>query len=621
MIAPLALRLSRVLPLRHLALRDGIVEAALMGINPSFLTRMSSNRLRRYSLAIAAVAVAFLVNSALHPLVGDRAGYVLLFPAVAFSAWYCGIGPSIVATLLALVGSTYGFVPAIQPFHVFTVAEVVRALVFLASCAAIVALGELRRRENERLRSQQGELERRVQERTADLDTANGNLRELSARLLQLQDDERRRIARELHDSVGQTLAALAMNLSAVRLDVERLTKTAHTLTDSENLVREMSSEVRTISHLLHPPLLDEAGLVSALRWYVEGFAVRSKINVELDLPENFGRLPRESETAIFRVVQECLTNIHRHSESPIAKIRLRQRDHEVLVEIADKGKGIPPEKKEAMATSGTPGVGIRGMRERLRQLGGALEINSNGTGTVVTARLPIPEASSTTKAAPVPLIRSGVTTTDQCVLSLQLAHLAAISQSHRDHFPCTHNSSTESPRVHCCFCPTAPESGQQISWSAAPGGSYEKHKIHGRGCIRIVRPAHFGFRPDGGHPGNRPLRLHRRKADAGGGRLPRHHQRSVTAAGGPRRWTRRCYRIHQLHRWRAQPGPDSPAGLSSLWESPLPLGSMDWRSKSWATSCSRRRQNWSMRGQRSRSRRSCWRRGCRTSRQQPRTN
>jgi len=372
-----------------------------MGTNPSFLTRMSSNSLRRYALAVAAVAVAFLVNSALHPLVGDRTGYVLLFPAVAFSAWYCGIGPSIVATLLALVGSTYGFIPPIQPFRVFTVAEFVRALVFLCSSAAIVAMGESRRRQNERLRNEQGALEKRVQERTADLDTANGNLRELSARLLQLQDDERRRIARELHDSVGQTLAALAMNLSAVRLDVERLTTIAHALTDSENLVRDMSTEVRTISHLLHPPLLDEAGLASALRWYVEGFVLRSKIKVELDLPEDFGRLPRESETAIFRVVQECLTNIHRHSESPLARIRLRHRGHEVLVEIADKGKGIPPEKMQQLASTGAPGVGIRGMRERLRQLGGTLEINSNGTGTVVVVHLPITETSSPAKALP----------------------------------------------------------------------------------------------------------------------------------------------------------------------------------------------------------------------------
>jgi signal transduction histidine kinase len=318
-----------------------------MGINRSLFRRILAGnfagKFRRYGLATAAVAAAFLISSALHPLVEDRVGYVLLFPAVAFSAWYCGIGPSVFATVLAVLGATYGFTPSIQPFRVLTLEELVRALAFLCSAVIVVAMGESRRRHNEKLRNEQGELERRVSDRTADLDTANQNLRELSARLLQLQDDERRRIARELHDSVGQMLAALTMNLSTVRLDVERLVKTAHALSDSENLVQEMSTEVRTISHLLHPPLLDEAGLLSALRWYVEGFSQRSKIDVDLDLPEHFGRLPRESETAIFRVVQECLTNIHRHSGSSAARIRLRQRDSEIAVEISDKGKGIPP--------------------------------------------------------------------------------------------------------------------------------------------------------------------------------------------------------------------------------------------------------------------------------------
>jgi len=357
--------------------------------------RISSSTVLRYLCAIAVVAMALLLSRELNPYTGDRVAFVLLLPAVAFSAWYCGVGPSIVAIVLSLTGATYGFFPPIHPFPVLSFSEFVSALLFLLASSLVVVMGESRRRQNEKLRIEQGALETRVQERTVDLDMANRNLRELSARLLQLQDDERRRIARELHDSVGQMLAALGMNLSAVRGDVERLTKTALALSDSENLVQEMSTEVRTISHLLHPPLLDEAGLLSALRWYVDGFAVRSKIRVDLDLPEDFGRLPRESETAIFRVVQECLTNIHRHSGSPVARIRLRLRDQRMLVEIADKGKGIPLEKQEEIASAGAPGIGVRGMRERLRQLGGSLEINSSDSGTIVTVELPIADASA----------------------------------------------------------------------------------------------------------------------------------------------------------------------------------------------------------------------------------
>jgi signal transduction histidine kinase len=365
-----------------------------MGTNPSLSKRILGTTLLHYALATVAVVTALVVSSALNTWAGEQVAYVLLLPAIAFSAWYCGIGPSLLAIGLAVANAFYVVIPPIHTFRVLTPSEVLPLLAFLFSSIVIVALAEFRRRQHEKLRRAQGELETRVQARTADLDAANQNLRKLSAHLLQLQDDERRRIARELHDSVGQMLAALNMNLSAVRADIERLSKTANALADSESLVHEMTTEVRTISHLLHPPLLDEAGLSSALRWYVDGFALRSKIQVDLDLPADFGRLPRESETAIFRVVQECLTNIHRHSGSSTAKIRLRQRDHEVVVEIADKGKGIPPEKREEMSSSGAPGIGIRGMRERLRQLSGTLEIDSNDSGTVITVHLPVPESS-----------------------------------------------------------------------------------------------------------------------------------------------------------------------------------------------------------------------------------
>ncbi|HEV2469076.1 MAG TPA: sensor histidine kinase [Candidatus Sulfotelmatobacter sp.] len=352
--------------------------------------RISASLLSRYILAVLSALMALLVCSLLEPFLGIAGCYLLIFLAVAVSAWYCGIGPSIAAVVIGLAGATVGFAPKAHSFVRPSLDSSISMLVFVLCSFVVILLGEARLRENAALHQAQGELELRVRERTADLDAANGSLRDLSTRLMRLQDEERRRIARELHDSVGQTLAALAMNLALVRSDVERLSKIANALTDSESLVRDMSTEVRTISHLLHPPLLDEAGLSSAIHWYGDGFAKRSGIKVEIDVPEDLQRLPAELETAIFRVVQECLTNIHRHSGSPVARIRVRRHQDQVDVEVEDKGRGIPPEKQEEMANAGTPGVGIRGMRERIRQLGGTLDIQSNGKGTMVKLQLPV---------------------------------------------------------------------------------------------------------------------------------------------------------------------------------------------------------------------------------------
>lgn len=363
-----------------------------MGTDHSFSARISGNSWVRYGAAVAATFVVLLSCYTLKLGLDNPLPYILLLLVTACSAWYCGTGPALLALALALAGMGYRFLSQTQSFGIHENTQIISVLVFLVASGGFIAMGEARRRNNEELRRGHAELEDRVKERTAELDTANMNLRDLSARLLQLQDDERRRIARELHDSVGQLLAGLSMNLSAVRSDMERLTKTASTLSDSEGLVQEMSKEVRTISHLLYPPLLDEAGLVSAVRWYVDGFAKRSKIKVDLEVPDDFGRLSREMETAIFRMVQECLTNIHRHSESPTAKITFRHSHGDVVVVVQDHGKGIPAEKLNEMTAAGTPGVGIRGMRERLRQLGGDLEIHSTGSGAVVTARLPVKE-------------------------------------------------------------------------------------------------------------------------------------------------------------------------------------------------------------------------------------
>ncbi len=214
---------------------------------------------------------------------------------------------------------------------------------------------------------------------------------EFASRLQHMQDEERKRIARELHDSVGQLLAAISMNVDLVQSQSHKLdSKAARAVSDNARLVEQVSSEIRTISHLLHPPLLDLAGLSSALRWYVDGFSERSSIKVELEIPADLGRLPADMEIAIFRIVQECLTNIHRHSGSATAKIRLSLEGDRLIVQVRDHGKGISPEKQQELMESGRGGVGFGGMRERLRQLGGTLEIQSPEKGTLICATLKI---------------------------------------------------------------------------------------------------------------------------------------------------------------------------------------------------------------------------------------
>ena len=239
------------------------------------------------------------------------------------------------------------------------------------------------------------QLEARVKERTFELEEAEERLRALNSRLLRAQDDERRRLARELHDSAGQILAALSMSLIPLEQELshqnQELTKLA---SSSIALVDELSKELRTMSHLLHPPLLDEAGLKSALRWYVEGFAERSGVQVDLQLDGELPRLSQEFETTIFRIVQESLTNIHRHSGSKSAALRIEHRLGNTRVEIRDEGRGIAQfdySKNRPLKV----GVGIQGMQERVRQLRGEFEIKSGKSGTTVVVVLP--ESSSLT--------------------------------------------------------------------------------------------------------------------------------------------------------------------------------------------------------------------------------
>jgi PAS domain S-box-containing protein len=240
----------------------------------------------------------------------------------------------------------------------------------------------------------------RIQQHTEELEKAEQSLRRLSGQLLQVQDDERRRLARELHDGAGQILAALNMNLESLQEAIKDqiAPNLNNRLADSIRLANQVIKETRTLSYLLHPPLLDEAGLRDALHWFVGGFIERSGIQTELEISPNFARLPRELEIAIFRIIQESLTNIHRHSGSAKASIRLVLDGNQIFLTISDQGKGMPseatPEEPNTLAEpkkNRKLGVGIAGMRERVLQLGGQFEVAAGNPGTIIKAVFPIP--------------------------------------------------------------------------------------------------------------------------------------------------------------------------------------------------------------------------------------
>jgi signal transduction histidine kinase len=221
----------------------------------------------------------------------------------------------------------------------------------------------------------------------AQRERAEESSRRLSVRVLQLQDEERRKFSRELHDSLGQLLAVAKMHMSVL---LEKNPQD-ELLKEIDKLLNESVTETRTISHLLHPPLLDEVGLASAARWYVEGFATRSGIELTTDIPDEPGRLPRPAELVLFRVLQESLTNIHRHSKSLRAEVALHSSPSTVILQIRDYGKGMPREMLTNFLATGTNvGVGLAGMRERVREQGGRFDIQSDKTGTTITVTMPI---------------------------------------------------------------------------------------------------------------------------------------------------------------------------------------------------------------------------------------
>ena len=253
---------------------------------------------------------------------------------------------------------------------------------------------EALRRSEERFRNLSETLEAEVHARTRELEQRNAqvvqgaeSLRDLSRRMMQVQDDERRHIARELHDSAGQVLAVLGMNIGQLAQQVPQELKPA--AQEILRLVQQLTQELRTMSYLLHPPLLDEIGLSAALNWYVQGVTERSQIDIRLTISENLGRLPAELELILFRLVQECLTNIHRHSGSKSATINLAREGDSVSLDVQDQGRGILPERLAEIQTHAA-GVGIQGMRERVRQFHGEMSIESDESGTRIFVVLPV---------------------------------------------------------------------------------------------------------------------------------------------------------------------------------------------------------------------------------------
>jgi PAS domain S-box-containing protein len=489
----------------------------------------------RYALAVLAALVALLLRQMLSLWLGANYPYLTVSAAVVFSGWYCGVGPSVITTLITLLGVWYWFVPALGSFALMNPkAQVAGMFVFLTLSGFVIALGEAARRTNARLersefrfrrliesniipvictnketiaeandaflnivgysrddlykgiidwvkmtppeyvpkdthaleqinalgfctpfekeyirkdgsrvpiilggvtlnrspletlcfvvdlsdlkraeaelRTAHRELEHKVEERTQELaesvvtlqseiqerSRTEEELRALSVRLLRIQDEERRHVARDLHDSTGQTLAALKMVLASFEGLVTSIPNAPKLLNDLNALADQALQEIRTTSHLLHPPLLDEVGFSSAAQWYVDGFAKRSGVKTTLDIFPV--RLTKEAELVFFRVLQESLTNVLRHSGSHAVDVHLYSNDQNAVMSIRDYGKGIPSEMlKDFQETGAGVGVGLAGMKQRVRQLGGLLRIECAGKGTCVIATVPLAKAETAT--------------------------------------------------------------------------------------------------------------------------------------------------------------------------------------------------------------------------------
>jgi signal transduction histidine kinase len=384
----------------------------------------------RFAIALATAALAVLLRWLLDPLLGHVAFYATLYMAVAFTAAFCGFVPGMVSAGLGFFGVFYWFIDPRHSLSLVSRADIHGVIGCIFVCIVLIALGSATRRKQlklndtvtaltsearersfaeQELQKANDQLERRVDERTLELSEAaralrsevavrtrtEEQLRRLTVRLLGLQDEERRRIARDLHDTTGQTLAALKMTATSIqRMVAGNVPQASRQMEDLMLLADVALREIRTTSYLLHPPMLEEAGIASAAQWFIEGFSQRSGIQVQCEITQDLRRPRKDCELVLFRLLQESLTNIHRHSGASTACVRLGIAANDLTLEISDDGAGIPEENlKEFNESNKTTGVGIAGMRERVRELGGRFEIERGQKGTIVRASLPVSRA------------------------------------------------------------------------------------------------------------------------------------------------------------------------------------------------------------------------------------
>ena len=375
------------------------------------LSNPPQSPLARYALALLAAGAVLFLRYLLNPWLGFSVPLSVLFTAVVFAAWYCGVGPAILTTLVTLSGGIYLFIVPGNAAGQGVTPVLVSIIVYLLVSSFIIAFAASARQNVKKLlaanlaqRQAEAKLEQTLAEMCQHRDDLESQVRQrtialqhLSASLLKLQDEERRRIARELHDSTGQTLTAMKLNLAVLRREMElKGLIPEDVINDVEHLADQALKEVRTTSYLLHPPLLDEAGFSSAARWFVDGFSARSNIQVNLEIPADLRRLPAGTELALFRVMQEGLNNVHRYSGSTVADVKLEVHPAHLQMTIRDYGRGISNDVLDSIYSGRSEvGVGLAGMRERVSELGGQLAISSDG-GTLVKVVLPIPADANT---------------------------------------------------------------------------------------------------------------------------------------------------------------------------------------------------------------------------------